>query len=115
MKRTPTQDKTAVVLVFSRVAQLFGAYSPRGWGCPNPVRETRPFLRCHFILKLIFLPRQARNKHRETTQNKDAFPAGGGETQGGPYRSKDLRKWTKSPFAPLTQVRNTAFLLSSAL
>ena len=30
------------------------------------------FLR-HFILKLIFLPRQARDKHRESTQNKDAF------------------------------------------
>jgi hypothetical protein len=77
-------------------------------------KKAAVFLR-HFILKLIFLPRQARDKHRESTQNKDAFSAGGGETQGGPYRSKDLQKWTKSPFAPLTQVRNTAFLLSSAL
>jgi hypothetical protein len=72
MKWTPTQNKTAVVLVFSRVAQLFGAYSPRGWGCPNPVRETRPFLRCHSILKLIFLPRQARDKHRENTPKSGA-------------------------------------------
>jgi len=71
-------------------------------------KKAAVFLR-HFILKLIFLPRQARDKHRESTQNKDAFPAGGGETQGGPYRSKDLQTWTKSPFAPLTQVRNTFF------
>jgi hypothetical protein len=36
------------------------------------------FLRCHFILKLIILPRQARDKHcRESTQARDdAFFAG---------------------------------------
>jgi len=26
-------------------------------------------LKCHFILNLIFLPRQARDKHRESTQS----------------------------------------------
>jgi hypothetical protein len=29
-------------------------------------------LRCHFILKMIILPRQARDKHREDSK-KDAF------------------------------------------
>jgi hypothetical protein len=28
-------------------------------------RET-PFLRCHFVLKTMNLPRQARDKHRES-------------------------------------------------
>jgi hypothetical protein len=31
----------------------------------------RVFLRCHFILKMIIiLPRQARDKHRESTQKR---------------------------------------------
>eukprot|EP01046_Picozoa_sp_COSAG06_P032957 COSAG06_NODE_3330_length_5494_cov_6.154402_6_plen_166_part_00 len=35
--------------------------------------KERPFLRCHFILKMIILPRQARDKHRESsTQKRDA-------------------------------------------
>ena len=29
-----------------------------------------------FILKMIILPRQARDKHRESTQNSDAFSLG---------------------------------------
>jgi hypothetical protein len=37
------------------------------------VKQTR-LLRYHFILKIIFLPRQARDKHRESTQNKTRFP-----------------------------------------
>jgi hypothetical protein len=32
----------------------------------------RVFL-CHFILKIIILPRQAREKHRETTQKETCF------------------------------------------
>ena len=32
-----------------------------------PVRENAVFLRCQFILKVIFLPRQARHKHRQST------------------------------------------------
>jgi hypothetical protein len=34
---------------------------------------TRPFLR-HFIRRLMVLPRQARDKHRETTQKQWRFP-----------------------------------------
>ena len=30
-------------------------------------------MRCHFGLKIIFLPREARDKHRDSAQNKDAF------------------------------------------
>jgi hypothetical protein len=36
------------------------------------VRKRRPTLR-HFILKMIILPRQARDKHRESTQKEDVF------------------------------------------
>ena len=38
-------------------------------GLANQVRK-RVFLR-HFMLKMIILPRQARDKHRESTQKKD--------------------------------------------
>jgi hypothetical protein len=31
----------------------------------------------HFYIKCIILPRQARDKHRETTQKKCHFPSGG--------------------------------------
>jgi hypothetical protein len=31
------------------------------------------YLLCHFIPKMIVLPRQARDKHRERTQNRCAF------------------------------------------
>ena len=42
---------------------------------------TETFLRCHFILKTIFLPRQARDKHRETAlKTKTRFPLGRGRT-----------------------------------
>jgi hypothetical protein len=34
------------------------------------VRKT-PFLRCHFILTMINLPRQARDKHRESAPKKE--------------------------------------------
>jgi len=36
-----------------------------------PVRENAVFLRCQFILKVIFLPRQARDKHRESTHAQE--------------------------------------------
>jgi hypothetical protein len=32
-----------------------------------------PLLRCHFMLKTIILPRQARGKHRESTQKEVHF------------------------------------------
>ena len=38
-----------------------------------PMVKKRHFLR-HFILKCIILPRQARDKHRESTQKRVAFP-----------------------------------------
>ena len=34
------------------------------------VRKTS-FLRCHFILKMIFLPRQARDKYREVREKRE--------------------------------------------
>jgi hypothetical protein len=34
------------------------------------------FLRCHFVLKIIILPRQARDKHRESTQKRTCFCRG---------------------------------------
>jgi hypothetical protein len=37
--------------------------------------EKSVFLRCHFILKMIILPRQARDRHRENSK-KAAFFAG---------------------------------------
>jgi hypothetical protein len=40
-------------------------------GLQSLVRQTR--LLRHFILKMIILPRQSRDKHRESTQKKDAF------------------------------------------
>ena len=36
-------------------------------------KKTAYLLRCHFILKRIIVPRQARDKHRESTQTRDAF------------------------------------------
>ena len=37
---------------------------------PKPVRKTAHFLRCHFTANMIILPRQARDKHRASTQKK---------------------------------------------
>ena len=34
------------------------------------------FLRCHLYIKMILLPRQARDKHRESTQKRGRFLAG---------------------------------------
>jgi hypothetical protein len=53
-------------------------------GCALPQRQDPPLprrragkkrhlLRCHFILQMIALPRQDRNKRRESTQHRDAF------------------------------------------
>ena len=78
------------------------------------------------ILKIIFLPRQARDKHRESTQNRDALSLGiaagqvlphvasmadvaptvleliGGTARSAPYRaSMDGASW-----APLLLARN---------
>ena len=39
--------------------------------CPVEVRKTH-FLRCHLYIKTIILPRQARDKHRESTQKRVA-------------------------------------------
>ena len=36
--------------------------------------KKRHFLRCHFCIKCITLPRQTRDKHRESTQKRAAFP-----------------------------------------
>jgi hypothetical protein len=44
-------------------------YYPRGW---QSGKETRLF--APFIYKNDILPRQARDKHRESTQKRDAFP-----------------------------------------
>jgi len=33
-------------------------------------KKRRAFLRCHLYIKVIFLPRQARDKHRESTQKE---------------------------------------------
>ena len=44
-------------------------------GLPEEVRK-RVFLRCHFILKKIFLPRQARDKHTEKLTQKYTFLQG---------------------------------------
>ena len=41
------------------------------------VRETH-LLRCHFILKVMILPRQARDKHRENSKKEWRFPQGDG-------------------------------------
>jgi hypothetical protein len=40
----------------------------KGAGC-----EKRHFLRCHFYIKTMILPRQAPDKHRESTHLKDRF------------------------------------------
>jgi hypothetical protein len=47
------------------------------WRHSSPsVRRKRVFLR-HFMLKIIFLPRQTRDKHRENSKKRDgAFSAG---------------------------------------
>jgi hypothetical protein len=37
----------------------------------------RVFLRCHFILKMIFLPRHARDKHRENSKQSGVFVVNG--------------------------------------
>jgi hypothetical protein len=48
-----------------------------GWtvlvGCVHAVVRKRHFLR-HFILKMIILPRQARDKHREDSTKEWRFP-----------------------------------------
>jgi hypothetical protein len=35
--------------------------------------RNRVFLRCHLFVKMIILPRQARDKHRESTQKWTRF------------------------------------------
>ena len=35
--------------------------------------QKTPFLRCHLDINCIILPRQARDKHRESTQKRMAF------------------------------------------
>jgi hypothetical protein len=40
------------------------------------VRKRINLLRCHFIYKMIVIPRQARDKHRESTQKKSGVSAG---------------------------------------
>ena len=37
-----------------------------------PTGKETPLLRCHLDTKCIILPRQARDKHRESTQKKSA-------------------------------------------
>jgi hypothetical protein len=49
--------------------------------CYRQVRK-RVFLRSHFILNMIILPRQARDKHRESTQKRVVFSAEGLEKLG---------------------------------
>eukprot|EP01046_Picozoa_sp_COSAG06_P052592 COSAG06_NODE_8872_length_2044_cov_2.738303_3_plen_102_part_00 len=34
-------------------------------------KRNATFLRCHFYIKCIIIPRQARDKHRETTPKKE--------------------------------------------
>jgi hypothetical protein len=51
--------------------------------CYRQVRK-RVFLRSHFILNMIILPRQARDKHRENTQKEWCF------------RQRGLRSWAVS-------------------
>ena len=40
------------------------------------VRKRLSLLRCHFILKLVILPRQARDKHRASTQKQCSVSEG---------------------------------------
>ena len=47
---------------------------------PTQLVRKRVFLRCHFILKVIILPRQARDKHRENSKT-DRFLAVGGDNE----------------------------------
>jgi hypothetical protein len=68
--KTGLEQTNAVVMVQHYKSGVLGNESD----CPLPVRK-RPFLRCHFILKTIILPRQARDKHRENSK-KDAFLGG---------------------------------------
>ena len=65
--KTGLEQTNAVVMVQHYKSGVLGNESD----CPLPVRE-RPFLR-HFIVKTIILPRQARDKHRESTQKRLPF------------------------------------------
>ena len=49
------------------------------------------------------MPEHACPAFRYDPTHGDYYLTGGGETQEGPYRSKDLISWMKSPFSPLTQ------------
>eukprot|EP01046_Picozoa_sp_COSAG06_P027421 COSAG06_NODE_2420_length_6905_cov_5.610344_5_plen_143_part_00 len=69
---TNSHSKQNRRLLGFRAAQLFGAYSPRGWGCPNPVRRTH-LLRCYFIMNMIFYQDRLGTKHRENSE-KWRFP-----------------------------------------
>jgi hypothetical protein len=62
--KTGLEQTNAVVMVQHYKSGVLGNESD----CPLPVRK-RAFLR-HFILKTIILPRQARDKHRESTQKR---------------------------------------------
>jgi len=42
--------------------------------------EKRHFLRCHLYIKVIFLPRQARDKHRENSKKSGVFRRDGSGT-----------------------------------
>jgi hypothetical protein len=47
------------------------------------VVRKRVFLRCHFMLNTIILPRQARDKHWASTQKETRFITGDGPTSCG--------------------------------
>jgi hypothetical protein len=67
-RRAAAADAVVSTIVFSHHAN------------DDPIMQVRKrhFLR-HFILKMIILPRQARDKHRESTQKRDVMNAADAE------------------------------------
>ena len=77
---------------------------------PTPVRK-RVFLR-HLYIKMITLPRQARDKHRETSQKRTRFCSSQSASQ--QYQTWLCRPTVSSRMRlPLVQCRRGAVVISS--
>ena len=72
-------SRPVAFLPFSRRTRHCGSLRTTGRTPPAEAaargKET-PLLRCHLHIKCIILPRQARDKHRESTQNKSGVSLG---------------------------------------
>ena len=75
-----------------------------GWGRKDAQVRKRVFLR-HLYINAMILPRQARDKHRESTQKETRFPTG--VSLGGKSLAKDVAFSLGSPWAEVPAKQET--------